>query len=45
MQKLEASRRLVQLAVKYREHDIQYQPRKTIKRRAAADFVVEFISN
>ena len=42
MQKLEASGRLVQWAVELGEHDIQYQPRKTIKGQAAANFVVEF---
>ena len=42
MNKLEAAGRLIQWAVELCEFDIRYQPRKTIKAQALADFIAEF---
>nr|XP_023918055.1 uncharacterized protein LOC112029606 [Quercus suber] len=42
MNKLEASRRLIQWAVELSEFDIQYQPTNAIKALALADFIAEF---
>ena len=42
MNKLEATRRLVQWAVELSEFDIKYQPRHAIKTQVLADFIAEF---
>ena len=45
MNKLEAARRLIQLAIKISEFNIRYQPRNAIKAQALANFVAEFTPN
>ena len=45
MNKLEATRRLIQWAVELGEFDIRYQLRHAIKAQALADFIVEFTLN
>ncbi|XP_075660276.1 uncharacterized protein LOC142630197 [Castanea sativa] len=42
MNKLEAARRLIQLAVELSEFDVRYLPRSAIKAQALADFIAEF---
>ena len=42
MNKLEATGRLIQWAVKLNEFDIKYLPRHAIKAQALADFIAEF---
>ena len=42
MNKLEATGRLIQWAVKLCEFDIRYQSKHAIKAQALADFIVEF---
>ena len=42
MNKLEATRRLIQWAVKLSEFDVRYKPREAIKAQVLADFIVEF---
>ncbi|XP_023872875.2 uncharacterized protein LOC111985468 [Quercus suber] len=45
MNKLEATRQLIQYAVELSEFDIRYQPRHAIKVQALADFIAEFTPN
>ncbi|XP_075645336.1 uncharacterized protein LOC142616348 [Castanea sativa] len=42
MNKLEATRRLIQWTVKHSEFDVRNQPRSEIKAQALADFIAEF---
>ena len=41
MHSLKANRRLIKWVIEFREFDIKYRPRTTIKVLALADFVVE----
>ena len=42
MNKLEATRRLIQWATELNEFDIRYQPRSAIKAQALVDFIADF---
>ena len=43
MNKLEATRQLIQWAVELSEFDVRYHLREAIKAQALADFIAEFI--
>ena len=45
MNKLEATRGLIQWATQLNESDVRYQPRNAIKAQVLMDFIVEFTSN
>ena len=42
MNKLEATRQLIQLVAELSEFDITYQPKETIKVQSLVDYIVEF---
>ena len=42
MNKLKATRRMIQWAIELSQFDIEYHPRTTIKAQALADFIAEF---
>ena len=45
MNKLEATRQLIQWAIELNEFDVRYQPRNAIKAQMLADFIAEFSPN
>ena len=45
MNKLEATRRLIQWAIELSEFDVRYQPRNAIKAQVLADFIEKFTPN
>ena len=45
MNKLEATGRLIQLAIELSKFDVRYQPRNVIKAQVLTDFIVEFTPN
>ena len=45
MNKLKATRWLIQWAIELSEFDVKYQPRNAIKAQVLADFIAEFSPN
>ena len=45
MNKLEATRWLIQWAIELSEFDVRYQPKNTTKAQVLADFIAEFTPN
>ena len=45
MNKLEATRQLIQWAIELSEFDVRYQPRNAIKAQVLMDFIAEFTPN